>query len=58
MEFLFHKAKTKFFLAKEQKKKKRLQYENNVSIKRSKMIFEWGVAVKDNVRNVRYIFAW
>lgn len=58
MEFLFHKAKTKFFLAKEQKKKKRLQYENNVSIKRSKMIFEWGVAVKDNVRNVCYIFAW
>lgn len=57
MEFLFHKAKTKFFLAKEQKKK-RLQYENNVSIKRSKMIFEWGVAVKDNVRNVCYIFAW
>lgn len=57
MEFLFHKAKTKFFLAKEQKKK-RLQYENNVSIKRSKMIFKWGIAVKDNVRNVCYIFAW
>lgn len=58
MEFLFHKAKTKFFLAKEQKKKKWLQYENNVSIKRSKMIFEWGIAVKDNVKNVCYIFAW
>lgn len=31
MEFLLHKAKTKFFLAKEHKKK-RLQYENNMSV--------------------------
>lgn len=39
MEFLFRKVKTKFFLAKEHKKK-RLQYENNVLIKGSKVIFE------------------
>lgn len=40
MEFLFRKVKTKFFLAKEHKKKKWLQYENNVLIKGSKVIFE------------------